>query len=88
MNDPVNAHLFDECPPLKPQTKRKLSTENTPSLPKTKRTEEAEKDEVSKIVYSSAIVSFRLCLFIADILANFICGNLKFENSTVVDNNR
>ena len=57
VDDPANAHLFDECPPLKPQSKRKRSIEDTPSLPKTKRTEEAEKDEVSKIVYSSAIVS-------------------------------
>ena len=86
VDDPANAHLFDECPPLKPQSKRKRSIEDTPSLPKTKRTEEGEKDEVSKIVYSSAIVSFRLRLFIANVLANFICGNLKFEKSTVVDN--
>ena len=51
VDDPANAHLFDECSPLKPQGKRKHSIEDTPGLPKTKRTEDAEKDEVSKIVF-------------------------------------
>ena len=51
VDDPANAHLFDECSPLKPQSKRKRTIEDTPGLPKTKRTEDAEKDEVSKIVF-------------------------------------
>lgn len=51
VDDPANAHLFDEYSPLKPQSKRKRSLEDTPSLPKTKRTEADEKDEVRKIVF-------------------------------------
>ena len=50
VDDPTNAQLFDECSPLKPQSKRKHSIEDTPGFPKTKRTEDAEKDEVSEIV--------------------------------------
>lgn len=30
VDDPANAHLFDECSPLKPQSKRKGSIEDTP----------------------------------------------------------
>ena len=50
VDDPANAHLFDEYSPLKPQSKRKRSIEDTPGLPKTKRTEDAEKDEVSNLI--------------------------------------
>ena len=48
VDDPANAHLFDECSPLKPQSKRKRSIEENTGLTKRKRTEDAGKDEVSK----------------------------------------
>ena len=51
VDDPANAHLFYEYFPLKPQSKQKRSLEDTTSLPKTKRTEDDEKDEVRKIVF-------------------------------------
>lgn len=46
VDNPANEYF-----PLKPQSKRKRSLEDTTSLPKTKRMEDDEKDEVRKIVF-------------------------------------
>lgn len=51
VDDHANAHLFDEYSPFKPQSKRKRSLEGTPGLPKMKRTQDDEKDEVRKTVF-------------------------------------